>query len=335
LLDESAEERDISGVVAENIPRGRREKAKRAPWGGSPGGADRVTTSSLEHFRALLQQYMAKKGLRSTDQRRLIIDTFFTAPNHVVPGGVTGIATMLNDLTGLPIGVGSFLLNLPLILLGWKFLGKKFVHSTLRTLVILTVLTDTLAVVLPEYTGNMLLASIFGGLLIGAGLGVVFLRGSTTGGSDIVGRLLLLRYPHIQLGKMLLYIDFAVILAAGFYFSSMEAALYALASVYTVERALDTVLYGDRRGVIAWALVEDPETTARLIMEKTGRGVTFLMGEGGFTGGVKRVIMCAMSENQFPIYKKVVKECDPDAFIMSSPSNDIIGEGFHPMRIEG
>lgn len=258
----------------------------------------------------------------------------FTAPNGIAPGGVTGIATLLNDLTGLPIGIASLLLNLPLILIGWKFLGRKFIHSTLRTLVILTTLTDTLTVFLPKYTGNMLLASIFGGLLIGAGLGVVFQRGSTTGGSDIVGRLLLLKYPHIQLGKMLLYIDFAVIVAAGFYFSSMEAALYALVSVYTAERALDTVLYGDRRGVIAWAVVGDPEAAARRIMEKTDRGVTFLSGEGGYTGGVKRVIMCAMPENQFPVFKKVVKECDPAAFIMSSPSNDIIGEGFRPMRIE-
>ena len=259
----------------------------------------------------------------------------FTAPNHVVPGGVTGIATMLNDLTGLPIGIGSLLLNLPLILLGWRFLGKSFVRSTLRTLVILTILTDALAVFLPKYTGNLLLASIFGGLLIGAGLGIVFQRGSSTGGSDIVGRLLLLKYPHIQLGKMLLYIDFAVIVAAGFYYSSMEAALYALVSVYTAERALDTVLYGDRRGVVAWAVVEDPERAAGVIMEKIDRGVTFLSGEGGYTGGVRRVIMCAMPENQFPIFKKAVKECDPAAFIMSSPSNEIVGEGFRPMRIDG
>ncbi len=160
----------------------------------------------------------------------------FTVPNNIAPGGVTAIATMLHSMTNIQIGTLSFLLNVPLVILGLVVLGKKFTLSTLRSVVILSLTTNAFDILLPEYTGSTLLAAIFGGLGIGVGMGIIFLRGSTTGGTDILGRVLLRRFQHIPLGKILLAMDFVIVTTAGFYYGTLEASLYAIISIYVVEK---------------------------------------------------------------------------------------------------
>lgn len=254
----------------------------------------------------------------------------FTAPNEIAPGGVTGLATMLNSITGLKIGTLSFLINIPLIILGLCFLGKKFILKTFRTLIVLTIVLDVSEMFLPTYTDNMILASIFGGVLLGAGLGVIFMRGSTTGGTDILGRVLLLKFPHIPLGKLLMVVDCIVITFAGFYYGSLEAALYALVSIYATERALDEVLYGRGSGRIVYIISDKYEEIADYIMNTLERGVTYLNGEGGYTGENKHVIVCALPDIEFSKLKKQILGIDPLAFLMVAPSSHIIGEGFKP-----
>ena len=170
--------------------------------------------------------------------------TIFTTPNNIAPGGVTGIATIFHSITGMQMGTLTFLLNIPLVLLGLFVIGKRFTISTFRTLFILSVITNISESFLPIYTENVLIASIFGGATIGIGMGIIFLRGSTTGGTDILGRVLLRYFQHIPLGKILLAIDFIIVSAAGIYYGTLDAALYALVSVYITERAMDSVLYG-------------------------------------------------------------------------------------------
>ena len=155
----------------------------------------------------------------------------FTVPNNIAPGGVTAIATMLHSMTNIQIGTLSFLLNVPLVILGLCVLGKKFTANTLRSVIILSLTTNLFDILLPEYVGNPLLAAIFGGLGIGVGMGIIFLRGSTTGGTDILGRVLLRRFQHIPLGKILLAMDFVIVTTAGFYYGTLEASLSAIVSI--------------------------------------------------------------------------------------------------------
>ena len=252
----------------------------------------------------------------------------FTTPNEIAPGGVTGIATMLHSMTGMQMGTLTFLLNIPLVLLGLFVIGKRFTISTFRTLFILSLITNITEDFLPVYVNNVLVASIFGGAAIGIGMGIIFLRGSTTGGTDILGRVLLRHFQHIPLGKILLAIDFVIVTFAAIYYGTLDAALYALVAVYVTERAMDGVLYGFNETRIAYVVSDKAVEVAQRIMEETDRGVTYLEGEGGFQRDKKLVIMCAMPSRQFAKFKKVVFEVDHAAFIMVAPASNVIGEGF-------
>ncbi len=252
----------------------------------------------------------------------------FTTPNDIAPGGVTGIATMLHSMTNVQMGTLTFLLNIPLVILGLAIIGKRFTLSTFRTLIILSLITNITEPILPVYTGNALMASVFGGVAIGIGMGFIFLRGSTTGGTDILGRVILKYHQHIPIGKILLAIDFVIVTAAGIYYNTLEAALYALVSVYAVERAMDSVLYGFNETRIAYVVSEKAVEVADRVMDETGRGITYLDGEGGYRRDKKLVIMCAMPSRQFAHFKRIVLEVDHAAFIMVAPASNVIGEGF-------
>ena len=252
----------------------------------------------------------------------------FTTPNEIAPGGVTGIATVLHSITNLQMGTLTFLLNVPLVILGLLVIGKRFTLSTFRTLIILSLITNFTETFLPVYTENALVASIFGGAAIGIGMGIIFLRGSTTGGTDILGRVLLRYFQHIPLGKILLAIDFIIVTFAGIYYGTLDAALYALVSVYVTERAMDSVLYGFNETRIAYVVTEHPLEVAKRVMDETERGITYLHGEGGFQRDEKLVVMCAMPSRQFAKFKRIVLEVDHAAFIMVAPASNVIGEGF-------
>lgn len=252
----------------------------------------------------------------------------FTTPNNIAPGGVTGIATILHSITDLQMGTLTFLLNIPLVILGLVCIGKKFTLSTFRSLAILSVITNILEFILPTYTDNVLMASIFGGALIGVGMGFIFLRGSTTGGTDILGRVILKKFQHIPIGKILLALDFIIVSVAGLYYNALESALFALVAVFCTEKALDNVLYGFNETRIAYVVSDKALTVAQRVMDETMRGVTYLNGEGGYQRDKKLVVMCAMPSRQFSQFKKIVLEVDPLAFIMVAPASNVIGEGF-------
>lgn len=252
----------------------------------------------------------------------------FTTPNDIAPGGVTGIATVLHSVTGIQVGTLSFLLNIPLLILGFVVLGKKTMLNTFRTLLILTVITDSTYFIMPQYTNNMLVSAIFGGAFIGVGLGLIFLRGSTTGGTDILGRMILKKMPHVPLGRILLVIDVIIITGAGFYYGTLEAVLFAFISVYATNYAIDAVLDGYTEGRVAYAISDKYEEIAARVMDELERGITYINGEGGYQNAPKKIIMCAMPSRQFSSFRKIVFEVDSKAFVMSIPSKHIIGEGF-------
>lgn len=257
----------------------------------------------------------------------------FTAPNQIAPGGVSGLAIIINYyFPFLPIGTLSLCMNLPLIFLALRFLGRKFTLSTLKTLLVVTVVLDVLFLGVPVYTGNPLLASLFGGVSLGAGLGIIFMRGSTTGGSDILMRLLQLKFPHLSMGKLMMLLDLVVLLLSVVAFQNIESGLYGLIAIYASSHFIDAILYGMDKGQLAYIFSLKNEEIARRIMEELGRGVTFLQATGAYSGEERQVSLCAVRQVEFYKVKRIIHEVDPEAFLIVSEVGEILGEGFRPIN---
>lgn len=172
----------------------------------------------------------------------------FTAPNEIAPGGLTGVGTMLNSLFGLPIGTVVLILNIPLFIWGAAVMGWKFLGKTVTATVLVSAAIDILEPFLPAYTGDKMLASIFGGIFIGVGLSLIFIRGGTTGGTDLTARLLNRRRPQMSIGKLILLIDMVVIVAAGLVYGNLESPLYAVVSIFVTTKIIDALIYGTSIG---------------------------------------------------------------------------------------
>lgn len=258
------------------------------------------------------------------------IDTF-SAPNAIAPGGATGLATIFNYLTGLPIGTAILLINLPLFLLGWRFLGWRFLARTVAATILTSAFIDGLAPFLPQYQGDTLLAALYGGFLSGLGLGLVYLRGATTGGSDLGAKLLSLKLPHVPMGKLIMAVDLVIILAATVVYGTMESGLYAVIMLFISSRLIDGVLYGADTGKMMLIVSDRNDTIAARILHDVERGVTVLKAKGAYTGEDKEVLLCAVRRQEVFQIRAVIKSVDPDAFIVVSDVGEIIGEGFKHM----
>ncbi len=252
----------------------------------------------------------------------------FTAPNQIAPGGVTGLATILNYLLGVPIGITTFLINVPLVILGLIFLGKAFTLKTLKTVVFFSLFVDLLNPILQPYTRDHLLASLFGGILMGAALGLVFLRGSTTGGTDILGRLIQLPMPHVQIGKLIMLTDGLILLLSTIVYHNIETAMYGVIVIFLDGKVIDTILYGYDTGKQLMVISDSNEEIGRRVMGELERGATFFQARGAYSNEEKDVLMCIVKRNQFGKVKKIIKEIDPDAFVIVTEAGEVIGDGF-------
>ena len=256
----------------------------------------------------------------------------FTAPNQIAPGGITGISTILHYMFGLPIGIMILVLNIPLFVLGTRFIGGKFIIRTVICTALVSVFIDIMGL-LPQYQyhGNLLLAALYGGVISGAGLGLVFHRGATTGGTDIASRLLRLKYPHIPMGRMMLFIDFLVVASAAIYFRSLNDAMYAIIAIFTGSRVIDGILYGADNGRMVMIISDKENEVAKLISEEINRGVTLLKGRGYYSGHDRDVLMCAVRRPEAARLRMIVRKADPAAFIIMCEADEVIGEGFKPI----
>ncbi len=252
----------------------------------------------------------------------------FSAPNHIAPGGVTGIATLVNYLSGLPIGMLVLIMNIPLLIVGYRFLGKRFTFNTLRTLVISTVMMDYVLAFLPAYTGDPLLAALFGGVLSGSGVGLIFSRGSTTGGSDIVTKLILKKYPYISTGKIILVINASVLLSAALVYNNIETALYGLIMTFTSGKMIDAILYGFDMGEFVVIISRKGEEIAQAILSNMHRGATLLNGMGAYTKAETQVLFCVVRKQELYRLKKTVEDIDSHAFVIVTEAGEILGKGF-------
>ena len=253
----------------------------------------------------------------------------FISPNELVPGGVTGISLLINHVVpAFPVGIGIIVINLPLLLLAWRFLGRSFTLRTSFVTVFSSVTIDLLEPFLPHYTNNPLLAAIFGGVLSGVGLVLIFLRGATTGGSEIVARLLERRYPHISIGRLMLLVDGLVIGASALVFGRLEAAMYAAVLVFVSALVMDELIGGTRRTRTVLIITEKREELALSLTNKIQRGITVLDAAGAYTGDPRQVLMCAVRPSEVYPLRLLVREADPGAFIIVLNSEQVLGAGF-------
>ena len=225
------------------------------------------------------------------------------APNLIGFGGITGVAQIIHSaLPWAPIGTVVILLNIPLFLLGWRLLGWK------------------------------LLACIYGGVLMGASLGVVFLQGATTGGTDLIARLLKLRLAWLPMGKLLMVIDLVVIVAVAVAFGNLNSALYGLVALYISTLVMDMVLYGLDNAKVAYIISDRHREISDAIIRDIDRGVTILHGEGAYSGAEKKVLLVAFKQRQIVAIKRLVKELDPAAFIIVCEAHEVLGDGFRDYK---
>lgn len=254
----------------------------------------------------------------------------FTAPNKIAPGGVTGLSTVLNYAFGLPIGLMSFLINIPIFIASLMELGYKVVTKTIVASLITSVAIDGLGTLLPAYHGEPMLAAIFGGLMEGISLAMVFKRGATTGGTDLVARLLQRHFRHLSTGKLMMSVDVIVVLVAALVYRRVESVLYAVIYLFVSTNVIDAILYGTDtgNGKVLWIVTQYPDEIAQRIFKEVDRGVTAMHSKGMYSGREGEVLMCAVSRSEVYQVMDLVREEDQGAFIVAGDAGEIRGEGF-------
>jgi len=258
----------------------------------------------------------------------------FIIPNDFAPGGVTGIAIIANYLLNTPVGIGIVVMNIPLFILGLRRLGVGFVVRTAFATAASSLLIDVFSMILPAYTGNKMLASIYGGVLGGMGLALVILRGGTTGGTDIIARLMNRKFRHFSLGRVIFLFDLLITLGAVLAFGYIEAGLYSIITIFASSRVIDAMLYGADMGKSVMIVSKKSDEISSAIVRELERGVTLLDAKGAYTGKKSELILCAVRNNEVSRVHKIALAIDNEAFIIVTEAGEIIGEGFKSIDIK-
>lgn len=258
----------------------------------------------------------------------LSVDVFLD-PNDVVPGGFTALAMFANRLWGWPIGVTVLVLNVPFLLIGMRVLGPAFGPKTILAIALSSFAIDVLRPLVPVVRGEPLLYTLYGGLLYGLGMGLIFRANATTGGTEIPAKLLEY-FRGTRMSASLLAMDVIVLGLAAFFFG-LAPALYALIAAWVMARVIDFVEEGFAAAATAFIITSAPDVVRQAIIGKLERGVTILRGEGGFTGSERIVLMAVVGRRQLGTLRQAVSDVDPDAFMVINPSHEVLGEGFTPL----
>ena len=253
---------------------------------------------------------------------------FFFYPNSVVPGGVTGVSTIVNFLTGAPVGVLSIVLNIPLFAFAWRHFGLRFMLMSGAGMALTYIFIDGFNLLGLAATHDPLLACTIGAALNGTGLGLVYRSGATTGGTDIIAKVLRQKYPYINFGTFIMALNVVIISAYALIFRRLDAAFYAVIAMFVVSRAIDTVLYGLDTSKVCYLISNKSAELDEAITATMHRGVTKLRGEGGYTGEEREVLMCVIKKRQITDIRKLVKAIDPNAFFIVTDAKDVFGNGF-------
>lgn len=282
-------------------------------------------------------EYMEKKTVIDIIKDYLLITfaasvyaaaiSLFLDPNSMAPGGVTGIAMILNRISGLETGTWMLAINIPILAVGmWKF-GFKFLMSTVYCTVVTSLVTNLLTPI-GAVTEDKLLAALVGGSMLAVALGLVFKAGASSGGTDIIIKLLRLKFPHLKTGSLFLLTDAIIVAASAFVIADIDTALYAGLVVVINSVLLDVVLYGRDSAKMFFIISDRHEQIAKRLLEELDLGVTYITGTGAYSGREKQVIMCIMKKILSPKAEDVVRQEDPGAFMIITNATEIYGEGY-------
>jgi len=267
----------------------------------------------------------------------------FLLPYKIAPGGLSGIATVIYYLSSgrFPVGMIMLAFNIPLFLTGMRYIGRKFIVRTFFATILLSVIVDGTQslsdFIFKNYIEkfenisaypDILLFSIFGGVIMGIGLGLVFRAGATTGGTDLAARIVIHFVPNFTMGQILLFIDTCVIIFAAISFKSIQLALYAIVTLFISSKIIDTILEGITFSKAVFIISDHSAEIADKILTDLERGVTALKGRGMYTGNDKSVLLCVLHRGQLPFLKDIVKSIDENAFIILTDVREVLGEGF-------
>ncbi|MBQ8184976.1 MAG: YitT family protein [Lachnospiraceae bacterium] len=257
-------------------------------------------------------------------------------PTGMVTGGVSGLAIMIKALTepyiegGLPLGLTNVLLNAPIFAVAIYQKGFRYVTRTLVATVALSFWLSVLPV-FPVAQGDMILTALFGGVISGAGIGLVFLAQATTGGTDLVAAIMQKRMPHYSIADIMQVLDALIVIAGAFQFG-INVAMYAIIAIYLVSQVSDGLIEGTKFSKAAWIITKDPEALAKVLLEDLDRGVTGISAKGMYSGEEKQMLYCVVSKKEIVHLKEMVAQVDPNAFVIVTDAREVLGEGFQEIR---
>lgn len=287
--------------------------------------------------------------MKNIDKKALVLDgayfivgsllyalsvNMFTAPNNIAAGGVTGISTMLNYLFDTPIGMMGIIMNIPLFIWGYLEVGSKFITKTIIATSCISIAIDTTAPFVTPYQDNVLIVMMIGGVCCGAGLALIFMRGGTTGGTDLAANLLNRKFRHLSLGKILLFVDFIVVSASWVVYGEIESPFYAVVIIFVSTKVIDSILYGTDvgSGKLMFIMSSKNDEIATLIMEDIDRGVTALKSRGCYSNNEGEMLLCGVRRHEVHHIFDLVYHVDENAFIMVGDVAEIRGEGFKHIK---
>lgn len=252
----------------------------------------------------------------------------FFQPNNIVMGGFTGLAQIINRLIPvLPVGMLTIVMNIPLFIIGVKKQGLKLLVNSLIAMSLGSLMIDGLAMVVTFQSMDPLLATIYGGVFVGASCGLMLAVGATTGGSDLAARLLRYKFRNLSIGKLCLAIDGAVVTLYALVFGSINNSLYGIIAMYICSIVMDMVIYGTANDKLAYIISDYSEEISKKLLSMD-LGVTILDGRGAYSGNAKQVLMCVVRRNQINPIKALAAHIDPNAFVIITEAHEVLGEGF-------
>lgn len=252
----------------------------------------------------------------------------FAGAGEFAPGGISGLALIINHLWGLPIGITSLALNAPIILFSFRLLGHRFFLKSIRTMIMNTIFVDFIFTHIPVYKGDRLTAALFAGALLGAGLAVIYMRGSSTGGADFLIMSVKKLRPHLSLGQVTMVLDLLIILLGWPVFGDMDSVLYGIVAAFVTSLIIDKVMYGMGAGKLVQIITNDGSAVANAISESTERGSTLIRAVGSYTGQDRDVLLCACSKSEAYKVRAAAHRVDPKCFVMITETSEVFGEGF-------
>lgn len=253
----------------------------------------------------------------------------FAKTANFAPGGLSGLALITHHLWGLPIGIMTLVFNIPVILLSFRLLGKRFLFKSLRSMIVCTLFVDfLLPAVSPPYTGSPLLAALYSGIFLGAGLAVLYMRGSSSGGTDFLTMSVKVLRPHMSLGAVTMIIDLIIILMGWPVFGNIDSVLYGIVATGVTSIVIDKIMYGVGAGKLIIIISDHGQEVADKIANAIDRGSTLIRAIGTYTGSERQVLLCACNKSQTFKVRSAAHEVDENAFVMITETSEVYGEGF-------